>query len=131
MSEQTSNEMDTTPGIFSWNELMTRDARASEKFYTALFGWTREEMDMGGFSYSMFKSGERPVGGMFTLPPEAESMPAIWMAYVTVENLERSLAEAIELGAKVHKEITTTPIGRFAIIADPQGAVLGLWQFTS
>jgi uncharacterized protein len=131
MSEQTSNEMDTTPGIFSWNELMTRDARASAKFYTTLFGWTREEMDMEGISYSMLKSGDRPVGGMVTLPPEAESMPGIWMAYVTVENLEASLAQAIELGAKVHKEITTIPMGRFAIIADPQGAVIGLWQFAS
>jgi hypothetical protein len=53
MSEQT--EMDTTPGIFSWNELMTRDADSSAKFYTALFGWTREDMDMGGFTYSMFR----------------------------------------------------------------------------
>jgi predicted enzyme related to lactoylglutathione lyase len=131
MSEQTSNEMDTTPGIFSWNELMTRDAPASTKFYTTLFGWTREEMDMDGITYSMFKSGDRPVGGMITLPPEAESMPGIWMPYLTVENLETSLAQAIELGAKVHKEITTTPMGRFAIIADPQGAVIGLWQFAS
>lgn len=130
MSEQ-SNEMDTTPGIFSWNELMTRDARASAKFYTTLFGWSREEMDMGGYTYSMFKSGERAVAGMFTLPPEAESMPGMWMAYVTVENLETSLAQAIELGAKVHKEITTLQMGRFAIIADPQGAVIGLWQFAS
>jgi predicted enzyme related to lactoylglutathione lyase len=131
MSEQTSNEMDTTPGIFSWNELMTRDARASTKFYTTLFGWTREEMDMGGSTYIMFKSGDRPVGGMITLPPEAESMPEIWMPYITVENLEASLAQAIELGAKPHKEITATPMGRFAIIADPQGAVIGLWQFAS
>jgi predicted enzyme related to lactoylglutathione lyase len=131
MSEQTSNEMDTTPGIFSWNELMTRDAGASAKFYSALFGWTREEMDVSGFSYSMFKSGGRAIGGMVTLSPEAESMPAIWMAYVTVENLETSLAQAVELGAKVHKEITTIQMGRFAIIADPQGAVIGLWQFAS
>jgi predicted enzyme related to lactoylglutathione lyase len=53
------------------------------------------------------------------------------MAYVTVEDLETSLAQAIELGAKVHKEITTIQMGRFAIIADPQGAVIGLWQFAS
>ncbi len=129
MSEQTSNEMDTTPGIVSWNELMTRDARASAKFYAALFGWTREEMDMGGATYSMFKVGGRPVGGMFALSPEAESMPVMWMAYVTVENLESSVAQAVELGAHIHKEITTIPMGRFAIIADPQGAVIGLWQF--
>jgi predicted enzyme related to lactoylglutathione lyase len=131
MSEEGSNEMDKTPGIFSWNELMTRDAAASAKFYTALFGWSREEMDMQGYTYSMFKSGDRAVCGMFALSPEAESMPVMWMPYVTVEDLEASVARAKELGATVHKEITTIQVGRFAILADPQGAVIGLWQFTS
>jgi uncharacterized protein len=131
MSEEGSNEMDKTPGIFSWNELMTRDAAASAKFYTALFGWSCEEMDMQGYTYSMFKSGDRAVCGMFALSPEAESMPVMWMPYVTVEDLEASVARAKELGATVHKEITTIQVGRFAILADPQGAVIGLWQFTS
>jgi uncharacterized protein len=53
------------------------------------------------------------------------------MSYVTVEDLEASMARATELGATVHKEITTIQVGRFAILADPQGAVIGLWQFTS
>ena len=131
MSEAGSNEMDKSPGIFSWNELMTRDAAASSKFYTALFGWSREEMDMQGNTYSMFKSGDRAVCGMITLPPDAESMPVMWMPYVTVENLEASVARAKELGATVHKDITKIQMGKFAILADPQGAVIGLWQFTS
>jgi uncharacterized protein len=131
MSEQTSNEMDTTPGIFSWNELMTRDAGASSDFYSALFGWKREEMDMGGNTYHMFKTGERPVGGMIKLPPDAESMPVSWMAYVTVENLEASVAKAQKLGGKVRKGVTEIKMGRFAILSDPQGAIIGLWQFTT
>ena len=74
MSEETSNEMDTTPGIVSWNELMTRDAAASAKFYTALFGWTREDLDTGAAGYSVFKAGDRPVGGMIVLPTDADGM---------------------------------------------------------
>jgi uncharacterized protein len=131
MSEQTSSEMDTTPGIFSWNELMTRDAGASSKFYTALFGWTREEMDMEGSTYHMYKTGDRPVGGMIELPADAESMPVMWMGYVTVENLEASVAKAEELGGKVLKGITAIQMGRFAILSDPQGAVIGIWQFAT
>jgi uncharacterized protein len=131
MSEEGSNQMDKSPGIFSWNELMTRDAAASARFYTTLFGWSREEIDMQGVTYNMFKSGDRAVGGMLTLPPEAQSMPVMWMPYVTVESLEASVDRAKELGATVHKEITTIPMGRFAILADPQGAVIGLWQFTT
>jgi uncharacterized protein len=129
MSEQTSSEMNMTPGIFSWNELMTRDADASGKFYSALFGWTREDADMEGLTYGTFETGERPVRGMIVLPPEMESMPAMWIGYVTVENLETSLAKAVELGAQVHKQITNIPLGRVAIIADPHGATIGLWQF--
>ena len=131
MSEQTSSEMDTTPGIVSWNELMTRDAGASSAFYTGLFDWTREEMDMGGLTYHMFKAGDRPVAGMIELPPDAESMPVMWMGYVTVANLEASVAKAEKLGGKVLKGITAISMGRFAILSDPQGAVLGLWQFAS
>jgi uncharacterized protein len=129
MGEQTPSEMDMTPGIFSWNELMTRDADVSSKFYSALFGWTREDAEMEGVTYSTFETGERPVGGMITLPPEMESMPTMWIGYVTVENLEASLAKAVELGAQVHKQITNIPLGRVAIIADPHGALIGLWQF--
>ena len=129
MSEQT--EMDTTPGIFSWNELMTRDANASAKFYEALFGWVREDQAMGGSTYSTLKSSGRPAAGMIVLPPEAESMPVMWMGYVTVDNLEDSVAKARELGATIHKDITSIQMGRFAIIADPQGAIIGLWQFAN
>ncbi|MGA7393550.1 MAG: VOC family protein [Terrimicrobiaceae bacterium] len=131
MSEQTSNEMDTTPGMVSWNELMTRDAGASSTFYTALFGWAREEMDMGGRTYHMFKAGDRAVAGMIELPPDAESMPVMWMGYVTVANLEASVAKAEKLGGKVLKGITAITMGRFAILSDPQGGVIGLWQFAS
>ena len=55
----------------------------------------------------------------------------MWMGYVTVENLEASVAKAGELGAEVLKGITAIPMGRFAILADPQGAVVGLWQFAT
>jgi uncharacterized protein len=57
-------------------------------------------MEMNGRAYSMLKTGGRPVGGIIVLLPEAESMPVMWMGYVTVENLEASLAKATELGAE-------------------------------
>lgn len=131
MSEQNDCEQkyDKTPGLISWSEVTTHDAKASGDFYTGLFGWTREDMDMDGCTYTVFKTGERSVAGMFPIPPERQDIPVIWMNYVTVENLEASLAKACELGATVCKEITTLQIGRFAIIKDPQGAAIGLWQF--
>jgi uncharacterized protein len=127
MSEQ--NEMDKTPGKISWKELMTRDAVASAGFYGSLFGWVREEVDMGGSTYTFFKVGQEPVAGMAALSAKSEGTPEGWTNYVTVVNLEDSIAKARELGGKVCKDITNLPMGRFAIIHDPHGAVVGLWQF--
>jgi predicted enzyme related to lactoylglutathione lyase len=127
MSEQ--NEMDKTPGKISWKELMTRDAEASARFYRGLFGWVREEVDVGGSAYTFFKVGEEPVAGMAVLSAKSEGTPEGWTNYVTVENLEDSIAKTRELGGKVCKDITALPIGRFAIVQDPHGAVIGLWQF--
>ncbi len=122
-------EPDKTPGLISWTELTTHDAAASAKFYTSLFGWEREDKDMGDFTYSFFKTGERTVTGMIELPADAQLLPGMWINYVTVENLEAAIAKARELGAEICKDVTALPFGRFAIIKDPQGAVIGLWQF--
>ena len=131
MSEECSNTKDTTPGIISWNELVSRDADASKKFYTQLFGWTAESMSMGpGAEYTFLKAGERPAAGLMQLPAEAGPAPTMWMSYVTVADLPTAVAKAKALGAKICKDVTVLPMGRFAIIADPQGAAIGLWEFT-
>jgi predicted enzyme related to lactoylglutathione lyase len=127
MSEQ--NEMDKTPGKISWKELMTRDAEVSAGFYRGLFGWVREEVDLGGSTYTLFKVGDESVAGMAVLSAKSEGTPEGWTNYVTVKNLEDSIAKACELGGKVCKDITGLQMGRFAIIQDPYGAVVGLWQF--
>lgn len=126
MSENTK---DMTPGLVSWNELMTHDPVASAKFYTELFGWKAETENMGGWDYTFFSAGDRPAGGMIKLPPEAGKAPTAWMGYVTVADLSAAVEKAKQLGAHVCKDATTLPFGRFAIISDPQGAVLGLWEF--
>ncbi|MEZ5328015.1 MAG: VOC family protein [Verrucomicrobiales bacterium] len=124
-------EEDKTPGLFSWRELVTQDTDASSKFYTDLFGWTADSMDMGGGNrYHMFMAGDRPVAGMVCPPGEKGSVPTNWVNYVTVENIEAALAKAQELGAHVCMPATDVPgKGRFAVITDPQGAGIALWQF--
>ena len=127
MSEQ--NEMDKTPGKISWKELMTHDAEVSAAFYRDLFGWVREEVVLGGSTYTFFKVGDESVAGMAVLSAKSAGTPEGWTNYVTVENLEDSIEKACEIGGKVCKDITVLPIGRFAIVQDPHGAVVGLWQF--
>ena len=130
MSES-KHEPDKTPGLISWNELVTQDTNGSTSFYTQLFGWQVETMDMGpGSTYSMFNVGSRPVGGMLPMPAATGGVPTMWMGYVTVENLPESVAKAQSLGARVLKDVTQLPMGSFAVISDPQGAVIGLWEFS-
>lgn len=129
--QQCSGTADMTPGIVSWNELVSRDPEASKKFYSQLFGWTAETMQMGpGAEYTMMKAGDRPAAGLIRMPAEAGPAPTMWMSYVTVPDLPAAVAKAKALGAKICKDITQLPMGRFAIISDPQGAGIGLWEFT-
>ncbi|MEM7384983.1 MAG: VOC family protein [Verrucomicrobiota bacterium] len=130
MSEEKMEE-DRTPGIFSWQELVTGDPDGSKQFYTELLGWEMESMDMGGGKiYHMFSAGPRPVAGMFKPPAEAGEVPTSWVSYVTVENLEATVSRAEKLGAKVCVPITEVPgKGRFANMVDPQGAAIAFWEF--
>jgi len=120
---------DKTPGIFSWRELLTQDVAGSTKFYTELMGWTVDSMDMGGgMNYDIFMQGERPIAGM--VKPMNEEVPNMWINYVTVEDLEATVEKAQSLGANLHVPIMEVPgKGRFASMADPQGAPIAFWEF--
>ena len=123
-----------TPGTFGWNELVTDDTEACKAFFTALMGWTTDanQMEDGG-TYTFFKQGDRPVGGMMSMQSLGlKDVPSHWMAYLTVENVDEACARCKELGGAIVMEPMDVPgIGRFAIIADPSEAALGLAQYFS
>lgn len=119
---------DMSPGIISWNELATSDSPASKEFYTKLFGWEIQAVP-GMDGYEMIMEGEKMVAGFVDKSEHCDG-PALWFSYVTVEDVNASLAKAVELGAEEIKGATEIPgKGSFAIIKDPQGAVVGLWEF--
>jgi uncharacterized protein len=130
MAEQT--KAPPQAGTFCWNEVMTRNLPAAKTFYTKLFGWTTEEMNMGpAGTYTIWKQGETSVGGMMQIPqrPDTANSPPHWLAYVSVDSVDAATKKAQTLGAKVHVPPTDIPnIGRFSIITDPTGASLGLYQ---
>ena len=120
---------DKTPGVFAWNEIVTRNKEDSMGFYAKLFGWTTDTMEMpGGATYTMFKQGERPVAGCVEPPPDAAEAPEMWLSYINVEDLDAAVSKAKDLGAKICKERVDLPIGSFAIVNDPNGATFALWQ---
>ncbi|MCP3903678.1 MAG: VOC family protein [Planctomycetes bacterium] len=117
-------------GSFCWNEVMTRDVEQCKTFYTKLFGWTTEEMDMGdGNIYTMFKNGDTHTGGCMKMDgPQFENVPPHWAAYILVADVEATVKQAEGLGATICCPPTDIPMGRFAIIQDPTGATFGVWK---
>ena len=121
MAERTSY----APGTFSWAELATSDADGAKRFYFALFGWDYKDNPVGdGQVYSMARRDGRSVAALF-----ASDQPPHWNCYVTVESADRAAARAGELGATVVAEaFDVLDVGRMAVIADPVGAALSLWE---
>jgi predicted enzyme related to lactoylglutathione lyase len=111
------------PGAVTWNELITTDPGVT-KFYSDLLGLTTSTMDMGGGSYTMFEAGGQAVGG--TTAPQMPGVPNHWHVYFEVADADATAAQARELGGTVVAEPFDIPVGRIAVIADPQGAVFSI-----
>jgi predicted enzyme related to lactoylglutathione lyase len=124
MGERTSY----TPGTFSWVDLNTDDQDGAKAFYGALFAWQYDDIPIGdGAVYSMARLDGQSVAALG--PLQGEGMPPHWNCYVSVEDADASAARAAELGATILAEpFDVFEAGRMAAFADPQGAVLSVWQ---
>ncbi len=114
-------------GAFSWNELMTTDVEGAKTFYSSMFNWKMVDNMYMNEPYTMVSVGDEEKAGMMSLPAENAGMPPCWGVYVTVDDVNASAKQAEELGGKVLIEPQDIPdVGRFCVIADPQGAVLSM-----
>jgi len=119
-----------THGAFSWFELRVPDPGAALKFYRDLFGWTTEENMMGIGPYHLISVGGVQIGGAFK--PQGE-MPPHWAGYVTVDDIDKSVADIAAAGGKVDDAgvIEVAEVGRLAMFQDPTGAHLAVAQYVS
>lgn len=118
------------PNSLGWNELMTTDVEKAGKFYSSLFGWRPEAQNMGEMTYTTFHKGDQMVGGMFPQPKEMAGAPSMWVVYFSVADCDATVAKAKSLGAQVNLPPTDIPtIGRFAALADQQGAAFSVIKF--
>ncbi len=123
MTQKTSYK----PGEFCWVDLLTSDPKSAEKFYVSLFGWTTNPIPMapGAPPYVMLLKNGKDVSAMM----EDKTTPPHWAPYVFVANIDDAAKEAETLGATILAEpFDVTDAGRMAVIQDPQGAALNLWQ---
>jgi len=114
-------------GEFCWNELITTDVKGAKAFYGELLGWGMQDVNLTGMDYTLLKLGDKEIGGIMAIPGQAAGMPPAWGAYVTVNNVDALLPRVEKLGGKVCVPPQDIPdVGRFAVIQDPQGAMLSL-----
>lgn len=121
-------------GTFIWYELMARDAAAAAKFYAHVAGWEAKDSGMPGMDYTLFAIPGFAMGvaGMMGMTPEmCEQGEPGWIGYVAVDDVDAKAAEFTTEGGAIMRAPEDIPgIGRFAVVADPQGAVLCLFKPT-
>ncbi|MGP8034779.1 MAG: VOC family protein [Steroidobacteraceae bacterium] len=113
-------------GRFVWHELLTTDTAAAAAFYPKVVPWRSQPSSMPG--YTLWMAGDAQVGGLMALPPEAAGTPPHWLIYIGTPNVDATAEHAQRLGARVVKPAVDIPnVGRFLVLADPQGATFALF----
>jgi predicted enzyme related to lactoylglutathione lyase len=117
-------------GRFLWYELHTSDVKGATAFYEKVMNWSSKPSDLvSDFVYNIASAGDAQVGGLMELQPnlKAANVPPHWMGYVGCDDVDETIARAKKLGAQVHFGPEDIPnVGRFAVLADPQGAAIAL-----
>jgi uncharacterized protein len=113
------------PGTWSWNELISPDVAKAGEFYKKVFGWEPAPVPDG--SYTEFKlNGDSIAGGM---APPMPGIPPIWGIYFATDDTDATIEKIKSLGGGVINGPMDIPIGRFAVCADPQGAMFNVIKF--
>lgn len=122
--------MSNPTGAFVWYDLMTTDPQAATTFYGDVIGWTANVSTTSGKPYTLLSAADTMVAGLMETPEEARAMgiPPCWTGYIGVTDLDAKLAALLAAGGSVRRPPENIPtIGRFAVVADPQGAVFILF----
>lgn len=119
-------ELFNEPVSLTWNELGTRDVEAAKRFYAAVFGW-----HPNGDDYVQWELNGKTIGGCMDLSAidVSADVPANWLSYFAVTNVDETAERVKELGGAVMRPAMDIPnMGRFAVVADPQGAVFAIFS---
>lgn len=112
-----------------WSELLTSDKQKALDFYSKLFGWTMKTNPADPHQYTEFSNQGKPIGGIMQILKEWGNMPSNWSPYFMVGSVDATAAKAQQSGGSLRMPPTDIPnTGRFATIADPQGAAFSIFQ---
>ncbi|MEP6843265.1 MAG: VOC family protein [Pseudolysinimonas sp.] len=108
-----------------WADLASSDLDASTAFYGAVLGWTRAdfpELD----DYADFTSAGKQIGG---LAPKVDEVADRWTVYLKVDDIQAAVIAAADAGGRVlHEPSHVAGMGDWALLEDPSGAEVAIWQ---
>lgn len=114
-------------GKFVWYELTTPDAAAARRFFADVLGWDSRDGSVPGIDYSLMSAAGCDVAGLMG---QQEGMPAAWLGYICVEDIDAAFTSAAAAGATPILPVSPIPgVGRFSILIDPTGAPFGLLEY--
>jgi len=117
-------------GRFIWEGLMTENPAGAAEFYNKVVGW-RTEPWAGDSSYTIFAAKSGPVAGMSQLTDalREQGVRGHWLVFIGADDVDATVASAEKLGAKILRPASDiNQVGRFAILADPQGAAFAVFK---
>ena len=118
--------MASFPGDFIWYDVMTTDPEAARTFYRGVFGWDMKDSGLPGHDYTILSAGSTGIGGLMPITNDAKAMgvPPCWSGYIGVEDVDAAVGRVKAAGGSVQRPPEDIPeTGRFAVVADPHGAV--------
>jgi predicted enzyme related to lactoylglutathione lyase len=122
--------MEETPvaGSIGWHDIAVDDAEGLRSFYEAVFGWTSEGLDMGGYEdYVMKDSAGNTVSGICHRRGPNINLPSQWLMYVHVPSFQAALDACLANGGKLVDGPREMGESKYGIIQDPAGAVCAIF----
>jgi uncharacterized protein len=120
------------PGTFSYVELATTDVADAKRFYGGLFGWDYDDVPIPDSEpYTVARIEGDSVAGLALMQDQQRDagMPPFWFCYITVASADETAGRVGELSGNVHADpFDVMDQGRMAVIADPTGAMFGIWE---
>jgi hypothetical protein len=112
----------TVRGRFVWHDLLTPNPGGAHEFYGKVLGWKKQTWEQDP-SYLMFAAPSGPIGGTV----DARALTPHWLPYIGTTDVDATVEKATQLGARVLSAAQALPNGgRYATLADPQGAAFGI-----
>ncbi len=126
------SEPENRPGTITWTDLTIDDVKNVCDFYQKVVGWSASPVPMGDYEdYCMVTPDGQTVAGICHARGENAGLPAQWLIYINVADLDRSIEVCQSNGGKLLHGPRQVGSGRYAVIEDPTGARAGLYQASS